>query len=67
MKLLRILSVALLTCVFGAPVVAGTDDLPDIGSPAEAAISLDDEYRFGMMVMRGLRDSEQIIEDPEVA
>jgi predicted Zn-dependent protease len=67
-KLLLILSVAVLTCVVGAPVAsAGQDDLPDIGSPAEAAISLDDEYRIGRMIMRGLRDSEQIVEDPEVA
>ena len=45
----------------------GPEDLPDIGSPAEAAISLDDEYRIGLMITRGLRDSDQIVDDPEVA
>jgi predicted Zn-dependent protease len=67
-KVIRILLVALLTCVYGTPVLAvGPDDLPDIGSPAEAAISLDDEFRYGLMVMRHLRDTAQTIEDPEIA
>jgi predicted Zn-dependent protease len=58
----------MLAGVFGTPVLAvGPDDLPDIGSPAEAAISLNDEYRYGLMVMRHLRDTAQTIEDPEVA
>jgi predicted Zn-dependent protease len=67
-KVLLILWVAVLTCVVGTPVLAvGPDDLPDIGSPAEAAISMEDEYRYGMMVMRHLRDTAQTIEDPETA
>ena len=44
---------------------AGGADLPDIGSPASSALSLDDEYRIGLQVMRQLRDEGQIIEDPE--
>jgi predicted Zn-dependent protease len=65
---LRILSVALCTFAIGSPAFAvGPDDLPDIGSPAEAAISLNDEFRIGLMIMRGLRDSDQILDDPEVA
>ena len=31
---------------------AGGADLPDIGSPASSALSLDDEYRIGLQVMR---------------
>lgn len=46
---------------------AGTNDLPDIGSPATAAISLADEYQLGRMVVRGLRDQGSILEDPEVS
>jgi len=46
---------------------AAEQDLPDMGSAANAAVSLDDEYRVGLMVMRGLRDSGQILEDPEVS
>ena len=41
------------------------NDLPDIGSPASATLSIDDEYHIGMQVMRQLRDEGQIIEDPE--
>jgi predicted Zn-dependent protease len=50
-----------------APAFAAEPNLPDIGSPAEAIISLDDEYRIGLMIMRGLRDADQILDDPEVA
>src|SRR5688572_21904427 len=41
------------------------DDLPDIGSPASSALSLDDEYRIGLQIVRQLRDEGQIIDDPE--
>jgi beta-barrel assembly-enhancing protease len=47
--------------------VAGPEDLPDIGSPAQAMLSLEDEYQIGRMIVRGLRDQDQILEDPEVA
>jgi predicted Zn-dependent protease len=52
--------------------VAGTsqadpDDLPDIGSPAQAMLTLEDEYQIGRMIVRGLRDQDQILEDPEVS
>jgi predicted Zn-dependent protease len=40
-------------------------DLPDIGSPASSTLSLDDEYRIGLQVMRQLRDEGQILDDPE--
>jgi predicted Zn-dependent protease len=41
------------------------NDLPDIGSPASSTLTIDDEYRIGLQVMRQLRDEGQIIEDPE--
>jgi predicted Zn-dependent protease len=47
--------------------VAAELELPDMGSPANAAVSLDEEYRVGLMVVRGMRDSGQILEDPEVS
>jgi len=50
-----------------SPAMSAEPNLPDIGSPAEAIISLDDEYRIGLMIMRGLRDADQILDDPEVA
>ncbi len=46
---------------------ATANDLPDIGSPASSTLSLDDEYRIGLQVVRQLRDEGQIIEDPEAA
>ena len=41
------------------------NDLPDIGSPASSSLTIDDEYRIGLQVVRQLRDEGQIIEDPE--
>jgi len=51
---------------YAAAYAIGTDDLPDIGSPAEATISLDDEYRIGLSVLREYRNADQILEDPEI-
>jgi predicted Zn-dependent protease len=48
---------------------AGQDnrrDLPDIGNPASTTLTLDEEYQIGRMIVKGLRDSGQIVEDPEV-
>jgi len=45
---------------------AGIDDLPDIGSSAGAVISPPEEYQLGRMIMRGLRDSDLVLDDPEV-
>lgn len=45
---------------------ADPNELPDMGSPAEAMLSIQDEYQIGRMIVRGLRDSDQILEDPEV-
>jgi predicted Zn-dependent protease len=43
------------------------DQLPEMGTAAQATLSLEDEYRIGRMVMRGLRDSGAVMEDPEVS
>jgi len=51
------------TCIAGQ---ATTPDLPDIGTPADATIARSDEYRIGAMLMRQLRDENQILEDPEL-
>src|ERR1700674_630138 len=42
-------------------------DLPDLGSPATAAVSLDEEYRAGLGWFAGMRQSGQVLEDPEVS
>jgi predicted Zn-dependent protease len=45
---------------------AGENDLPELGSPANAAISLEDEYGAGLMMVRTLRENGLVLEDPEV-
>ena len=42
------------------------NELPDIGTPASTTLSLADEYKIGLMIMRSLRDAGQIVEDPEI-
>jgi predicted Zn-dependent protease len=41
------------------------DDLPEMGTAAQASLSLEDEKSIGRMVMRGLREQGAILEDPE--
>jgi len=48
------------------PAQAVQDQLPDMGTAAQSTLSLEDEYRIGLMVMRGLRESGRILEDPEI-
>ena len=42
------------------------EQLPEMGTAGGSALSLEDEYRLGRMVMRGLRESGQVVEDPEI-
>ncbi|MFZ9708959.1 MAG: M48 family metalloprotease, partial [Steroidobacteraceae bacterium] len=42
------------------------DDLPNIGSSANSILTLNDEYRLGLSVVRSLRDQGLVLEDPEV-
>jgi predicted Zn-dependent protease len=42
-----------------------SNDLPDIGTPANLVVTKNDEYQIGRMIVRGLRDRKQVIEDPE--
>lgn len=51
-----------------APAAAQTaaGELPDIGTPASTTLSLIDEYKIGLMIVRSLREAGQIVEDPEV-
>ncbi len=64
----RCLIVALLgTVVFVSG--AGADDinLPDMGSPADAILNNSEEARIGRLIMRDIRKSGQVVEDPLVA
>jgi predicted Zn-dependent protease len=62
---------ALLSLVIAAVVFisgAGADEinLPDMGSPADAILSTNDEARIGRAIMRDIRNSGQVVEDPLV-
>src|SRR5262245_65663755 len=43
-----------------------SEQLPDMGTAAQSTLSVEDEYSLGRMVMRGLRESGRVIEDPEL-
>ena len=45
---------------------AGADDirLPDMGSPADAILSSNEESQLGRAIMRSIRNSGQVVEDP---
>jgi len=42
-------------------------DLPDLGSPANAAVSIDDEYRVGLSYVAQIRETGVILNDPEIS
>ena len=42
-------------------------DLPELGSPANAAISIDDEYHAGLAYVAEIRKSGVILTDPEIS
>ena len=48
---------------------AGADDikLPDMGSPADAILSSNEEAQIGRAIMRDIRNSGQVVEDPLIA
>jgi beta-barrel assembly-enhancing protease len=62
---------ALLTLLLGTLVFvsgAGADDLqlPDMGSPADAILSKNEEAQLGRAIMRELRRSGRVVEDPQI-
>ena len=59
-----LLAAILGTLVFVAG--AGADDikLPDMGSPADAILNNTEEAQIGRMIMRDIRNSGQVVEDP---
>src|SRR5512139_2764790 len=59
--------VASLTFGLGTGVAQTTQDsLPEMGTAAQETLSVDDENRLGRMVMREVRESGALLEDPEV-
>ncbi len=41
-------------------------ELPDIGAPWDTTLSRAQAYQFGRMIMKQLRDADQILDDPEL-
>jgi predicted Zn-dependent protease len=62
--ILSLVLAAILTVAAGAS--RAQVNLPDIGSPADAILSKSDEARIGRAIMRNIRMSGQIVEDPQV-
>ena len=63
-KLGLITATALLIVAVGAP--AQDINLPDIGSPADAVLSKNEENRIGRAIMAQIRASGDVIEDPQI-
>ncbi len=61
-----ILSTAAATLVFVSGAGADEIKLPDMGSPADAILSQNDEAQIGRAIMRDIRASGQLVEDPLV-
>jgi len=69
MRRILIACSALLAATLAAGVTAQNrtgNDLPAIGSAGDSVISRDEEYQLGRMVVAGLRDQGQILDDPEI-
>jgi predicted Zn-dependent protease len=52
--------------VWGGARAATGPELPEIGTPADSVWTSSDEHQIGAMIVRGLRDSGQILDDPEI-
>jgi predicted Zn-dependent protease len=60
-----------LLCLVSVPAAAqgqksSQDSLPEMGTAAQAALSLEEENQIGRMVMRNLRENGMVLDDPEV-
>jgi predicted Zn-dependent protease len=52
---------------FAAGLSAAEQDLPELGSPANAAVSIEDEYEAGLGWFRQMGQTGAVLEDPEVS
>ena len=65
-KLLLPTLAAGLTVATGIVSAQTQTELPEIGNPAGAMISVNEERQIGEMIVRQLRDQNRLIDDPEV-
>lgn len=52
--------------LLGPPGALASDDLPDIGNPADTVLSRDREMQIGRAIYKSLRDTGRVISDPEI-
>jgi predicted Zn-dependent protease len=65
--LAKLLSAAFaLSLALATGVVSAQTELPEIGNPVAATITVDEERQIGEMITKQLRDQGKIIDDPEV-
>jgi len=48
------------------PLIARTDELPELGDVSRTTITLQQERQLGESIMRQIRSSPQYLDDPEV-
>lgn len=56
-----------LTAAATVAAAQSANELPDMGNPADAVLSQGEEYRVGVMIVRGLRDQGRLVDDPETS
>jgi predicted Zn-dependent protease len=61
-----LLSISLAFVVFSSGAGANDIKLPDMGSPADAILSKSDEAQYGRAIMRDIRRSGLVVEDPQL-
>ena len=66
MRRLTILCLSLVLMLPPATLAAVTDELPDLGDAGGAVISNSEEYQLGRMIMRQLRETDALLDDPLV-
>src|SRR5271163_37112 len=71
-SMFALLAAAAVSASVGVGYAAGTapggeQDLPDLGSPANAAVSIEEEYRAGLGYVNEIRNTGLILLDPETS
>src|SRR5271156_962348 len=71
-SIVALLAAAAFSASVGVGYAAGTapggeQDLPDLGSPANAAVSIEEEYRAGLGYVNEIRNTGLILLDPETS
>lgn len=61
----RFIALLCAVCLTFSNVLAASEDLPDIGSPADSILSRDREQQIGRAIYRSLSDAGNIVTDPE--